>query len=151
MFNLFKKRQNKLHHHQYKNLSIELPSHWKYELEEGEQQSCYDPKSQSTLRINIIKAIPPQQSDDEAIKALTDNLPYVTTSKGYLLTNPTYFDTTENGINITLVTWRLINHKTAQKIIAVLTYTVLSAEINSAQEKEAISMIENSIQNADLE
>jgi hypothetical protein len=150
MFNLFKKQGAKFHKHQYKNLSIELPSHWEYELEEGDLQSCYDPKAQSTLRIHILTAIPPHQSADDLIEALTDNQPYLTTSKGYLLVSPTYFDTTESGINITLVTWKLINHKTAQKLIAVLTYTVPSAEINSAKEKETISQIEILIQNADL-
>lgn len=136
--------------HQYKNLSIELPSHWEYELEEGELQSCYDPKSQSTLRIHILTAIPPRQSADDLIEALTNNQPYLTSSKGHLLVGPTYFDTTESETNITLVTWKLINHKAEKKLIAVLTYTVLSSEIKSAKEKETISIIENSIQNADL-
>jgi hypothetical protein len=150
MFNLFKKQRDTLHKHQYKNLSIDLPSDWEYELEEGNQQSCYDPKSQSTLRINILRAIPPHQSADDLIEALTDNQPYLTTSKGYLLVSPTYFDTSESGINITLVTWKLINLKAAQKLIAVLTYTVPSAEINSTKEKETISQLEILIQNADL-
>jgi len=150
MFNLFKKRQGTFHKHQYKNLSIDLPFHWEYELEEGDLQSCYDPKSQSTLRLQILKTIPPHQSEDQMIEDLTNNQPYHTTLKGYLLVNPTYFDTTESGTNITLVTWRLINHKPAQKLIAVLTYTVLSSEIKSVTEKETISTIESSLQNADL-
>lgn len=150
MFNIFKKQQNTLGKHQYKNLSIALPAHWKYELEEGDQQACYDPKSQSTLRINILKAKPPQQTADQTIQSLTDDQPYLSTSKGYLLTHPTYFDTTEGGQNITLVTWRLIDHQPAQKTIAVFTYTILSAELKSEKEKETISMIENSLQEADL-
>jgi ribosomal protein S12 len=56
----------------------------------------------------------------------------------------------ESGQDITLVTWRLINNKPVEKGIAVLTYTVLTKELNSAVEKEAISMIENSLQTADL-
>lgn len=148
MFNLFKKQRDPFHNHHYKNFSIDLPSHWEYELEEGDQQACYDPKSQSTLRIYILTAIPSRQSADQTIGDLTGNQPHFTTSKGYLLTNPLYLDTTEGGQNITLVTWRLINNNPKQKLIAVLTYTLLSAEINTEKEKETISMIENSLQNA---
>jgi hypothetical protein len=151
MFNFFKKKQMTLIKHQYKNLLISLPSNWEYELEEGSQEACFDPGSQSTLRLHIIKAIPPPEiTTGDNIKFLTANQPHVNTSKGYLLTSPAYSESTESGKNITLVTWKLINCTGDEKIIAVLTYTVLSKEKDSAQEKEIFIMIENSLQNSEL-
>lgn len=151
MFNLFKKKQFTLVKHQYKNLHISLPSNWEYELEEGDLEACFDPKSQSTLRLHIIKAIAPKgETPEESMKSLTANQPYVTTSKGYLLTNRTYQESVDGGKNITLVTWKLINYVGDKKLIAVLTYTVLSKEKDSAKEKEIFSLIENSLQNAEL-
>lgn len=79
MFNLFKKKQITLINHQYKNLLIPLPLNWVYELEEGDLEACFDPKSQSTLRLHIIKSIPPkEEAFEENIKSLTANQPYVT-------------------------------------------------------------------------
>ena len=150
MLDFFKKRRVKLCEHQYKNLLIPLPSHWEYQLEEGDIQACYDPKSQSTLRIHIIKAIHRGTYMERDIEALTNDQPYVTTSRGYLLVNPTYVNSHENGQNITLVTWRLVNHTPIQKLIAVLTYTVISTEIESKKEKQTISLIENCLQKAEL-
>lgn len=150
MFNIFKKSESNIGNHRYKNLSIDLPGNWEYELEQGDQQACYDPKSQSTLRIHILEVTPPEQTIDQAIQTLTAGIPYHTTSKGLLLTNSTSFDTLEGNQNITLVTWRLINHKLMQKIVAVLTYTVLTAEKDSIKEKEIISLIDSSLRSADL-
>ncbi|HKG06992.1 MAG TPA: hypothetical protein VKB19_11065 [Pedobacter sp.] len=150
MFNIFKKSKSNIGNHRYKNLSIDLPTNWKYELEPGDQQACYDPKSQSTLRIHILLTTPPEQTTDQGIQTLTAGIPYLTTSKGLLLTNSTSLDTLEENQNITLVTWRLINNKTVPQIIAVLTYTVLTVEKDSIEENEIISMINNSLQRADL-
>lgn len=151
MFNLFKKQQITLIKHQYKNLLISLPLNWKYELEEGNQEACFDPKSQSTLRLNIIRGIPLEEMTyEENIKYLTANQPYVTTSKGYLLTNPAYRESIEGGRNITLITWKLINYADDEKIIVVLTYTVLSEEKDSAHEKEIFNLIKSSLQNSEL-
>jgi len=61
MFNLFNRKRLNYIDHQYKNLFISLPLNWKYELEEGGQEACFDPESQSTLRLNIIKVIPPEE------------------------------------------------------------------------------------------
>lgn len=152
MFDFFKKNKNLSIKHQFKNLSLALPVHWIYELEEAEQQACYDPKSQSTLRINIMKVVTPEhQSVADQISDLTGDQPNVITPKGYLLVNPSYFDTVDNGQSITLITWRLINPKSSQKLIAVLTYTVLQSEIDKSNEKDTISMIADSLLQADLE
>ena len=153
MFNLFKskKKQITFIDHQYKNLRISLPVHWEYELEEGEQEACFDPKSPSTLRLHMIKAIPPEGvSSEENIRSLTADQPYVTTSKGYLLTKPTYSEFVDGSKNITLITWKLINYTGDEKIIAVVTYTVLSEEKDSVPEKGIFNLIENSLQNSEL-
>ena len=151
MFNLFRKKQITFINHQYKNLLIPLPLNWEYELEEGDLEACFDPKSQSTLRLHIIKSIPPKEETfEENIKSLTANQPYVTTPKGYLLTNRAYRESIEVGKDITLVTWKLINYVGDEKLIAVLTYTVLSGEKDSAREKEILNLIENALQNSEL-
>ncbi len=151
MFNLFKKQPIKLVKHQYKNLVIKLPVNWKYELEEGDLEACFDPKSQSTLRLHVIKAVSQKdETSEESINSLTGSNPYVITLKGYLSTKPTYSNTTESGKNITLITWKLINIIGDEKIIAVLTYTVLSEEKDSNQEKGMIAMIESSLNNSEL-
>ncbi|MFC0518049.1 hypothetical protein ACFFGT_27795 [Mucilaginibacter angelicae] len=151
MFNLFKKKQIPLIKHQYRNLTIVLPSHWQYELEGEDQEACFDPKSQSTLRFNIVKAMPPTgATDEENIKFLTADQPYITTAGGYLLTGPAFKESVDSGNNISLITWKLINYTGAEKIMAVITYTILSAEKESAQEKEIFNLLENSLQNAEL-
>jgi hypothetical protein len=150
MFNIFKKPKSNINNHCFKNLSIDLPSNWEYEFEHEDQQACYDPKSQSTLRINILQVTPPKETIHQTIQTLTANSPYITTSKGLLLTNSTYFDTLEGDQNITLVTWRLINYKSVQITMAIFTYTVLTADKNSTKEKEIISFIDNSLQSAVL-
>lgn len=130
---------------------IQLPVSWKYELEEGDLEACFDPKSQSTLRLHIIKASSPaDKTSDENIKSLTGNQSYVTTLKGYLLTKPTRSDTTESGKNITIITWKLINPTGDEKIIAVLTYTILSEEKDSEQEKGMIAILESSLNDSEL-
>ncbi len=150
MFNLFKKQQSVSH--SYKNLTLALPSAWEYELEEGDLEACFDPKSQGTLRLHIIKAVSPEnKTAEEDIKSLTSNEPYITTQNGYLLTNSTCTSTTESGKNLTLISRRLINAKGKEKIIAVLTYTVLTAEKDNSQEKEVLNLIEESLKNAKLE
>ena len=152
MFNLFKKQQTELIKHQYKNLVISLPSNWKYELEEGDLEACFNPKSQSTLRVHIIKAISNEdKNSEESIKSLTSGNPYGYTKKWHLLTKPSFSETVEGGKNITLITWRLINNEKNEKIVAVLTYTVLSNEKDTEQEKGIISLVENSLQEAGLE
>jgi hypothetical protein len=151
MFNLFKKKEVGLIIHQYKNLLIDLPLNWEYELEAGDQEACFDPKSQSTLRLHIIKAIPPSEiTTEENIKSLTNNQPYGTTSKGYILTSPDYRESIESGKNIIHITWKLINYTSDEKIIAVVIYTVLLEESESTQEKAVLNLIENSLQNAML-
>jgi hypothetical protein len=151
MFNLFKKKQIALINHQYKNLLISLPLNWEYEFETGDQEACFDLKSQSTLRLNIIKATPPTgMTTEENIKSLTADQPHVTTSKGYLLTGPAYNESIEGNRNITQITWKLINYAGDEKIVAVLTYTVLSEEKDSPHEKTIFNLLENSLQNAVL-
>lgn len=151
MFNLFRKKSIALTKHQYKNLTIALPSHWQYELEGNDQEACFDPEIQSTLRFNIVKAVPPTgTTDEENVKFLTADQPYITTAGGYLLTEPVFKESADSGNNISLITWKLINYTGAEKIMAVITYTVLSAEKESAQEKEIFNLLENSLQNAEL-
>lgn len=151
MFNLFKKQQVTLLKHQYKNLLISLPSNWHYEFEEGEQEACFDPKSKSTLRLHIIKAVAHQAGlFEEDLKNLTGNQPYTSTRKGYLLQGPLYKESIDSGQEIILITWKLINYVGLEKIIAVLTYTVLKAEKDSTSEKEIFKMIESSLHNAEL-
>jgi hypothetical protein len=150
MFNLFNKKQLALIRHQHKNLLISFPSHWKYELEQGDQEACFDPKSQSTQRLNIIKVISHKEmTTEDTIKSLTNDQPYITTPEGYLLTGPVYKETTEDLKNITLVTWKLINYTGDEKIVAVLTYTVLS-EKDLPQEKEIFKLIEKSLRASEL-
>jgi len=151
MFNLFRKKPINLVKHQFKNLLIFLPSNWKYSMEEGDQEACFDPKSQSTLRINIIRSIALQTANaEESIAFLTDDQPSSTTSKGYFLTNPVSNDYTENDTNITLITWRLVKVSDEEKILAILTYTVLSEEKESEKEKEVLGLIEISLNDAEL-
>jgi hypothetical protein len=151
MFNLFKKEQVTLLKHQYKNLLISLPSNWSYEFDGNEQEACFDPKSKSTLRLHIIKAVAHQTvSFEEDLKNLTGNQPYTTTTRGYLLQGPLYRESVDNGQEIILITWKLINYVGLEKIIAVLTYTVLKMEQDSSSEKEIFKMIESSLHNAEL-
>jgi hypothetical protein len=151
MFNLFKKEQVTLLKHQYKNLLISLPSNWSYEFDGNEQEACFDPKSKSTLRLHIIKAVAHQTvSFEEDLKNLTGNQPYTTTTRDYLLQGPLYRESVDNGQEIILITWKLINYVGLEKIIAVLTYTVLKMEQDSSSEKEIFKMIESSLHNAEL-
>ncbi|SEO80374.1 hypothetical protein SAMN05192574_11388 [Mucilaginibacter gossypiicola] len=148
MFNLFRKKQIPLITHQYKNLIIALPAHWQYESEGEDQEACFDPKSKSTLRFNIIGAIPPDGiSEDENLKLLIADLPYATTVHGNLLAGPAYKESEDNGTKITLITWRLIK---PEKTMAVITYAVLSAEKDSTSEKEILTLIRTSLLNAQL-
>jgi len=151
MFNLFRKQPNALVKHEFKNLLISLPSNWKYLMEEGDQQACFDPKSQSTLRINIIELIPPDsEPGDKGITLLTGGQAYTTTLKGCLLTNPVNNDYIDGGNHITLITWRLANVSAEKKVLAILTYTVLSEEKDSVQERGILDLIGNSLSNAEL-
>jgi len=151
MFNLFRKERNTLIKHRFKNLRISLPSNWNYSMEEGGQQACFDPKSQSTLRINVIETIPPNlETVDASIKLLTDGQPYTTTLKGCLLTIPVSSDYIDDGNHITLVTWRLVNVTGEKKILTILTYTVLSEEKDSMEEKRILDLIGNTLNNAEL-
>ena len=151
MFNLFRKKPDTLVEHRFKKLLISLPSNWEYSMEEGDQQACFDPKSQSTLRINIVEAIPPHlETEEKSIALLTDGQPYTTTLNGCLLTSPVSKDHIEDGNHITLITWRLINIAGEKKILAILTYTVLSEEKDSVKEKGILDLIENTLNNAGL-
>ncbi|QKJ30050.1 hypothetical protein HQ865_09865 [Mucilaginibacter mali] len=151
MLNLFKKKSIMLIKHQYKNLLIDLPANWEYELEQDEQEACFDPSCQSTLRLNIIKVIPSDgASNEQNIEALTGNQQFMTTQNGYLLTKANYRDSIDSGENITLVSWRLISNAGYEKIMAVVTYTVLKKEKNSKKEKMIIHLIENSLKNSEL-
>ena len=148
MFNLFRKKQIPLITHQYKNLIIALPAHWQYESEGEDQEACFDPKSKSSLRFNIMEAIPPEGiSEDENLKLLIAGLPYATTVHGTILAGPAYKESEDNGVMIMLITWRLIK---PEKTIAVITYTVLSAEKDSASEKKTLNLIRTSLLNAQL-
>jgi len=152
MFNLFKKRQGSLVKHRYRNLFIYLPDHWVYDVEQGAQEACYDPNSQSTLRIKIITAKHPEETtNEEDIKSLTGNRPYTTTKKGYLLTKPDCIESVESNKEITLVTWRLIDNSRPEKVIIIVTYTMLSEEKDSTQEKGIITLIGNSLENAEFD
>jgi len=147
MFNLFRKRIP-LITHQYKNLIIALPAHWQYEFEGEDQEACFDPKSKSILRFNIIETIPPEGiSEDENLKLLVVDLPYATTVHGNLLAGPAYKESSDNGTMITLVTWRLIK---PERMMVVINYTVLSAEKDSSSEKETLKLIRTSLLNAQL-
>ncbi len=148
MFNLFRKKHIPLIIHQYKNLIIALPAHWQYESEGEDQEACFDPKSNSTLRFNIIEAIPPPGiTEEENLKLLIADLPYATTVHGNLLAGPAYKESGDNGTMITLITWRLIK---PERMMAVITYTVLSAEKDSSSEKETLKLIRTSLLNAQL-
>ncbi|GAB3920616.1 hypothetical protein GCM10028827_02640 [Mucilaginibacter myungsuensis] len=128
---------------------IDLPSHWQYELEEGDLEACFDPNSQSTLRLYIIKAVAPLHSSSEQnIADLTSGLPYIITSDDLVLTKFISEDIKEGNSELTILTWRLIDVKSIEKIAAIITYTVLSDRINSTSEKEAVQMIERSLQTA---
>lgn len=145
------KKQPKLIGHQFKNLFIQLPSNWEYGIEAGDQEACFDPDAQSTLRFHIIKAVSLTEITTlEKIKSLTLNQPYIVTKNGLLLTEPVYEATTEDTIDITLITWMLINYESIEKIITVATYTVLSAEKDSKREKDVIDLIEKSLRNSEL-
>ena len=105
MFKLFGKKQTAFVNHQYKNLRISLPSHWAYELEKDGIEACFDPNSQSTLRLHIIKANQPTgMTDEENKKSLTANQPFLVTVKGLILTKPTHDDAIEDNHKITLIT-----------------------------------------------
>jgi O-antigen/teichoic acid export membrane protein len=56
----------------------------------------------------------------------------------------------ESGNHITLITWKLINYTGNEKVIAVATYTVLSTEKESKEEKDVFDLIENSLKSAEL-
>ena len=77
-----------------------------------------------------------------------DNDINITTKNGYTLTNPKYVDYIENGHKIILVTWKLIDNSKEEKIMAVITYTVLSSEKDSEKEKSQINLIQKSLENA---
>lgn len=148
MYNLFRKKQLSLKEHRYINLIIDLPAHWQYEFEGEDQEACFDPKSQSSLRFNIIEAIPPQGvTVDENIEFLVAGQPYATTVHGNILAGPAYKESADGGKEITLITWRLIK---PEKTMAIITYTVLSAEKETASEKETLKLIRTSLQNAQL-
>ncbi len=151
MFNLFKKDSIKLIKHRYKNLLIALPANWEYEFEQDEQEACFDPKCQSTLRLNILKVVHTDRDDSQGIiEELTDKQSYTITQNEHLLTQPTYIETIESGENITLISWRLINNVGYEKIIAIITYTVLTKEKDSKKEKTTIDLIENSLKYSEL-
>ena len=151
MFNLFRKKPDTIVSHRFKNLLISLPSKWKYVMEDGGQQACFDPKSQSTLRISIIEAISPDlETVDESIMLLTDGQSYTTTVTGCLLTTPVSSDHIDDGNLVTLISWRLIDIRGRKKIIAVLNYTVLSEEKDSVKEMGILDLIGNTLNNAEL-
>lgn len=149
MFNFLKKKEVSLVEHQYKNLFLFLPSNWIYEKEEGDLEACYDKKSSSTLRLHIITFLMSQNKTPEGdlLKGM-DNDINITTKNGYTLTNPKYVDYIENGHKIILVTWKLIDNSKEEKIMAVITYTVLSSEKDSEKEKSQINLIQKSLENA---
>ncbi|WP_162997105.1 hypothetical protein [Mucilaginibacter kameinonensis] len=127
---------------------INLPAHWQYEFEGENQEACFDPKSKSTLRFNIIEVIPPPGiTEEENLKFLIADLSYATTVHGNLLAGPAYKESDDNGTMITLITWRLIK---PERTMAVITYTVLSAEKDSSSENETLKLIRTSLLNARL-
>ncbi len=151
MFSIFKKDGNTLQKHQYKYLTISLPSNWQYELEDLDIEACFDPNSQSTLRISFIKARPPKNiTEEENIATLTSNQPYVYTKNKYILTNSSCCNTQENNIDLVVITWMLIDNSDLIKIAAIITYTILSSEKDTAKEKGVINLIENSLNEAEL-
>lgn len=67
-----------------------------------------------------------------------------------MLTEPSSSRFEENGRNLEVVTWRLINSSSSEKLIAVITYTMLSSERSTPYENEVVKLIENSLIDADL-
>jgi hypothetical protein len=138
-----------MNNHQYKNLSIDLPSSWIYENEIGDIEACFDPNSNSTFRIAIITAIPPiDKTKEEIITTLTKGGSYIATSKNYIVYGPQVTEDNEQNQDITLFQWLLIDVSEAEIQVANFSYTVLASEKDSEKEKQTTALLEESIKTA---
>ncbi len=143
--------------HKYKNLTLSLPLTWQYSLEdvEGgvEAEICFDPQSESALRLSIIKFINPENSKtvEDVVDIATSSKSYVITTTGCYLTNQEFENAVEAEKDITLMSRRLVNIKGEEVTIVVVTYTFLTSEKNTPYEKETLNLLENSLQNATLD
>ncbi|MFA6554546.1 MAG: hypothetical protein WCS89_03490 [Candidatus Paceibacterota bacterium] len=140
--------------HQYKNLILDLPKNWVYEKEQGDIESCFDPNSKSTFRINVMQMKSPEDWSKETrikslVSAFASNLDYIVTSRGYFLTKIQLKETSDQGNKISLFSWRIIQlFDNGHANVAVLTYTILSNERDSKEEKDVITKLENSFAEA---
>ena len=151
MLSFFKKNGNTLQKHQYKYLTVSLPSNWQYELENTDTEACFDPTSKSTLRISFIEVRPPENiTEEQNINALTFDQAYTYTKNKYILTNSSCDSAVDNNNDLTVITWMLIDNFDYIKIVAIITYTVLSAEKDTVKEKDIINLIENSLKEAEF-
>jgi hypothetical protein len=148
---VFQKRNGDSVQHLYQDVSLSLPSHWKYE-DEGDMEACFDPASNSTLRLHIIKfTVPDGEEPATTLAKSLSSQPYVATPKGYFLTvPPVELHKTERGRPITLVNWKLASLAGVQKIMVVATYTVLAESRESALEQGQIAMIGNALKGAEI-
>jgi hypothetical protein len=136
--------------HQFRNLIIFLPSHWRFEMENEDTELCYDPYLRSSLRISFIFATYKDQvtkSDHE--KKLTDGKRYLITNKGYIFLEPVSTDTVEDETHLKITRWELINHAKQEVVFAILSYTVPSDDFTE-RELHTIQIIEKSLLAAQL-
>lgn len=135
--------------HQYKNLSIELPSDWTYEHEQGDIEAGFNPNSSSTFRMHIITAtFPADKTKEKLIVAVTQGKSYETTHQNYIFLRSLVEEAIEQNQNITIIQWQLIDISEKETIVGVFTYTVLTSEKDSEREQQMIALLENSIKNA---
>jgi hypothetical protein len=136
--------------HQYKNITLDLPKNWVYKKEQGDIEACFDPQSQSTLRIHLMQVKAPEGSSEEKrIKSLTGGLDYTLTKLGYFITNPQIKETVEQNNKLTVFSWRLIQILNSDGAnIIILTYTILATQKDSEQEKKMVKELQNSFEEA---
>jgi hypothetical protein len=136
--------------HTYQNLIFELPDRWISEKEDG-VEVYYENGSSSTLRIHQITAIPSiEMSPAERILVATSGKDCKTTSHGYTLCGPERSSITEEGQEVIMLSWRLINiHDFEKDICIILVYTFLLKD--EGLEKVKIDYLNKSFENAVFE
>ena len=139
-----------LNQHQFRNLIISLPSHWRFEMENEDTELCYDSSLRSSLRISLLFATYKDQitkSDRE--KKLTKGKHYQITNNGYIFLEPLKIDTVEYGIDLKITRWQLINHAKQEVVFVILSYTVPSDDFTES-ELHTIQIVEKSLIAAQL-